>query len=113
MMRKPEGSSGASSGNISSIGAKTSSEQAPTAFSSTPLQSCRRANVSISIHFAEGSKITVSYNHQDTEVPVRDECPLIQKHLPDQADDLQVELLQASGMQKNRKRDYSFTVYYI
>jgi hypothetical protein len=40
MTRKPEGSSGASSGNISSIGAKTSSEQAPTAFSSIPLHIC-------------------------------------------------------------------------
>lgn len=41
IMRKPEGSNGASSGNISSIGAKTSSEQAPTAFSSTPLHICQ------------------------------------------------------------------------
>nr|GMD22628.1 hypothetical protein Iba_chr08aCG12610 [Ipomoea batatas] len=37
MMRKPEGIRSASSGNISSIGAKTSSEHAPTAFSSIPL----------------------------------------------------------------------------
>jgi hypothetical protein len=42
MIRKPEGSNGASSGNISSIGANTSSEQAPTAFSSIPLHICQR-----------------------------------------------------------------------
>uniref|UniRef100_A0A2P2JL90 DNA binding protein n=1 Tax=Rhizophora mucronata TaxID=61149 RepID=A0A2P2JL90_RHIMU len=42
MTRKPEGSNVASSGNISSIGAKTSSEQAPTALSSTPLHICKR-----------------------------------------------------------------------
>ncbi|KAF5772717.1 hypothetical protein HanXRQr2_Chr13g0580501 [Helianthus annuus] len=37
IIRNPDGMSGASSGNISSIGAKISSEQAPTAFSSIPL----------------------------------------------------------------------------
>lgn len=42
IIRKPEGSNGASSGNISSIGAKTSSEQAPTAFSSIPMQICNQ-----------------------------------------------------------------------
>lgn len=36
IMQKPEDSNGPSSRNISSIGAKTSSEHAPTAFSSTP-----------------------------------------------------------------------------
>lgn len=44
IMRKPEGTNGASSGNISSIGANTSSEQAPTAFSSIPLHICRKDN---------------------------------------------------------------------
>lgn len=39
MIRKPEGIIGASSENEASIGAKTSSAQLPTAFSSTPLQS--------------------------------------------------------------------------
>ena len=47
MMRKPDGSNGASSGNISSIGAKTSSEQAPTALSSTPLQICQNKTQTI------------------------------------------------------------------
>jgi len=42
IMRKPEGTNGASSGNISSIGANTSSEQAPTAFSSIPLHICKK-----------------------------------------------------------------------
>jgi len=40
-MRKPEGTNGASSGNISSIGANMSSEQVPTAFSSVPLHICK------------------------------------------------------------------------
>jgi len=39
-MRKPEGTKGASSGNMSSIGANMSSEQAPTAFSSIPVHNC-------------------------------------------------------------------------
>ena len=43
-MRNPEGSRGASSGNISSIGANTSSEQAPTAFSSIPVHICKDDN---------------------------------------------------------------------
>lgn len=38
-MRKPEGIIGASSENEASMGAKMSSAQFPTAFSSTPLQS--------------------------------------------------------------------------
>lgn len=40
MIRKPEGRRGASSAKEASIGAKTSSAHVPTAFSSTPLQSC-------------------------------------------------------------------------
>jgi len=52
MMRKPEGSSGASSGNVSSIGAKTSSEQAPTAFSSIPLHICPKQGKPIKAHAA-------------------------------------------------------------
>lgn len=44
MILKPDGNNGASSGNISSMGAKTSSEQAPTAFSSTPLHICQNKN---------------------------------------------------------------------
>ena len=36
IMQKPKGSNGPSSGNILSIGAKTNSEHAPKAFSSTP-----------------------------------------------------------------------------
>uniref|UniRef100_A0A7C9DRH7 Uncharacterized protein n=1 Tax=Opuntia streptacantha TaxID=393608 RepID=A0A7C9DRH7_OPUST len=40
--RKPDGNKGASSGNISSIGAKTSSEQTPIVFSSIPLHICKR-----------------------------------------------------------------------
>lgn len=52
MMRKPEGRRGASSGNISSIGANTSSEQAPTAFSSIPLQICKRKSLGYNMnHF--------------------------------------------------------------
>ena len=43
MTRKPDESKGPSSGNISSIGAKTSSEQAPTAFSSIPLHICQHS----------------------------------------------------------------------
>lgn len=41
MTRKPDGNNGASSAKDSSIGANTSWAQAPTAFSSTPLHSCR------------------------------------------------------------------------
>lgn len=41
MMRKPDGSSGESSLNDASIGAKMSSEQVPTMFSSTPLYICQ------------------------------------------------------------------------
>jgi hypothetical protein len=41
MTRNPDDSNGASSAKDSSIGAKTSWAQAPTAFSSTPLHSCQ------------------------------------------------------------------------
>ena len=72
MIRKPEGSSGASSGNISSIGAKTSSEQAPMAFSSTPLHICRgslfRARCLHHLVYIMTKIIK--------EKPVRDECLL-------------------------------------
>lgn len=42
-MRKPDGRSGASSAKDASMGAKTSSAQVPTAFSSTPLQSYKKS----------------------------------------------------------------------
>lgn len=41
MTRKPDGNNGASSANDSSMGAKTSWAQEPTAFSSTPLHNCQ------------------------------------------------------------------------
>lgn len=73
-MRKPEGRRGASSGNISSIGAKTSSEQAPTAFSSTPLHSYRREDVSLSQYTLQRclkSHVTISILQylQEMDVP--------------------------------------------
>nr|GMD28407.1 hypothetical protein Iba_chr08eCG7080 [Ipomoea batatas] len=62
MMRKPEGIRSASSGNISSIGAKTSSEHAPTAFSSIPLHICKRphSRIRIRARFQSSSKIGIN-----------------------------------------------------
>lgn len=45
MIRKPDGSSGESSLNDASIGAKMSSEQVPAMFSSTPLYICQPSSV--------------------------------------------------------------------
>lgn len=63
MMRKPEGRRGASSGNISSIGANTSSEQAPTAFSSIPLQICKRKKLRVQY---ESFLLLFSFEHTCT-----------------------------------------------
>jgi len=51
MMRNPDGRRGASSEKDASIGAKTSSAQAPTAFSSTPLQSWKTEEIRSSVSF--------------------------------------------------------------
>ena len=47
MMRKPDGRIGASSEKEASIGAKMSSAEVPTVFSSTPLQSWEQSIISI------------------------------------------------------------------
>lgn len=101
-MRKPEGSSGASSGNISSMGAKTSSEQAPTAFSSTPAHICHvKMHSKVQIAHFTGYKYEIHLLQQETRGPVEDERPSMQKHPHEQASDLPNVRLQASGIPKN------------
>nr|GMC86756.1 hypothetical protein Iba_chr04dCG13820 [Ipomoea batatas] len=81
MIRKPEGRSGASSANEASMGAKMSSAQVPTAFSSTPLQSCNRkmspaVNIS-SRKWPMFSSLTTSINCNSMEALAQSTAPLI------------------------------------
>lgn len=86
MTRKPEGTSGASSGNISLIGANTSSEQAPTAFSSIPVQIC---HASLSHTTSKEAIGNGNIGHMMLgSVPVKDVHPERQMPLLEQEDDL-------------------------
>jgi hypothetical protein len=68
---------------MSSIGANMSSEQAPTAFSSIPVQSCSNDNDSDDENNKKKkpAKKQVNKPKRSEEAPVRDERPLKQKNL--------------------------------
>jgi hypothetical protein len=75
-MRKPEGTNGASSGNMSSIGANMSSEQAPTAFSSVPVHSCSNDDSDDENNKKKPANKQINKPKQKSdEAPVRDERP--------------------------------------
>lgn len=72
MMRKPDGSSGESSLNDASMGAKMSSEHVPAVFSSTPLYICQSSRQHI---FTEKRKCHgVQFNRRNHVLRLRLSC---------------------------------------